>query len=562
MADPGAAERRQQAEAIREKIKTGHRQYAHEAKIAAAELWKIFEERGPDFKRRVCEVVWGVKQQKPTKNLYGLVWDPKVGVPKGSTRSPQALTIYLRLAEAVSKVAGEDEDSVILRVFPSLLDGVGSFAVRDIGPAEQLRETFWNEWLEANERIAADCDLRRAFPVAMELPGNSFGPYPRFPLEHGQVLGGEDSSFLEYDRRWVSYQRSGSPRDFLLGMAPAVFLGECHGPSFRAQVALIDDQGQPGEVTPPLTTWVRVWLRFWWAILPIGTDGSPRGCFVVSLVTQCPSSLWTVADLDQAHERDRDEQEEYNPRQIAPWARFLSASGKRGLYNSYYWTKGPLLDNGNSHGIVLSWDCEETGGLLQPGVPPGHYRCTAEMDAGTREVLTQVFDRAPEDLPPTPARVLPASAYWRDVIFNLPDGALADWVGPDPDVPHTPRPPHKLIRPDMSKEERDQIEFENIEAWEARREDEIAYQQRGLVSVSRDPDDITIFPDIRVGKSSYRGTIGRKFVDSLLHLPEADRPDMNLLQQAEELRDHARDTLGQITGKLRKKMTTFGRRTP
>ena len=448
-------------------------------------------------------------------------------------------------------------------MFPSLLDGVGSFAVRDIGPAEQLRETFWNEWLEANERIAADCDLRRAFPVAMELPGNSSGPYPRFPLEHGQVLGGEDNSFLHDDRRWGSYQHSGSPRDFLLGMAPAVFLGECHGPRFRAQVALIDDEGQPGEVTPTLTAWVRVWLRFWWAILPIGTDGSPRGCFVVSLVTQCSSSLWTVAGLDREEEQDRDEQEEYSPRQIVPWARCLSASGHR---HSRFWIlgsiwNGSLWDDGNNHGIVLSWDCEETG-YLQPGVPPGRYRCTAEMDAGTREVLTKVFGQAPEDLPPTPARVLPASAGWRDVIFNLPDGALADWVGPDPDAPHTPRPPHKLIRPDTSEEERDRIEAEELEAWEAWSEDEIAYQQRNLGFGVRDPDDLPIFPDIRVGKSSYQTTIGRKFVDSLLHLPEADRPDMNLLKQAEKLRDHARDTLGQITGKLRKKMTTFGRRTP
>ena len=176
IADPGSAERHRQAEAIRQEINKGSRQHANAAKDAAAELWKLFDDRGQDFKRQVCKMVWGAKDPKPTRNLWSLVWDPKKGSPKAKTaRKPAALTIYLRLAQAAAKVGGEDEDDVILRVFPNLLNGPEAFAKRDLGPAELLLETFWSEWLAVNERIAADCDLRGAFPIAMELPVRSAG---------------------------------------------------------------------------------------------------------------------------------------------------------------------------------------------------------------------------------------------------------------------------------------------------------------------------------------------------------------------------------------------------
>jgi len=560
-ADSDAAARHRKAEEIRREINKGGRQYAPAAKEAAAELWKIFNERGSDFKREVCQEVWGRKHPKPTKHLYGLVWDPKNGPPSSKTaRKPAALTIYLRLAQAVAKIRRDDnEDDVILRVFPNLQGGPGAFEARILGPAEQLRETFWGEWLEINERIATDCDLRRAFPFAMELPDNRSGPYQRFRLDHGQLLGGEATEFLEYSRRWGGYQMSGSPGDFLLGVAPSLFLGECHGPSFRAQVVPIDDAGRPGDPISTLTAWARVWIRFWWAILPIGGDGLPRGCFVVSLMTERSPSLWTAASLDEADDRDRDRDEEdvCSPRHVAPWARLLSVSGQR---FDFHWTERNLWNQRNHHGLVLSWDCDEAGGG-HSDVPAGRYRCNCDLNPDTLDVLTQIFGCAPQDLPPMPKRILPASDGWRDLIFSLPDGALADWVGPDPDALHT-RPPREMaIRPDMSKQELDQTEFENGEAFSAWCSDEISYQQRGLGLGSRDTDDIPVFADLRVGRNARQPTIGSKFEKSLLLLPENDRPDMTLLNQAQELRDHARDIQGQITSELRKKMATFGRRT-
>jgi hypothetical protein len=558
-ADPGATGRRQLAESIRQEISKGTRRHTDAAKEAAAELWRLFEERGRDFKRKVCQMVWGAKHAKPTKHLYGLVWDPQQGQPKAKTaRKPAALTIYLRLAEAVAKVAGEDEDDVILRVFPNLLGGPRAFASRDFGPAEQLRETFWSEWLAVNERIASDCDLRRAFPVAMELPGFAFGTYQRFRLDHGQLLGGEHTRLPEYSRSWFGYQQYGSPRDFLLGVAPSLFLGECHGPSFRAKVVALDGAGEPGDAAPTLTAWVRVWLRFWWAILPIGTDGAPRGCFVVSLMTERSPSLWSVSSLDEADSRYRDDEEEYRPRPAPPWIRVLSASGAR---SEGHWTNRHLWNERNHHGLVLSWDCEEASVRFSDGAA-GRYRCTAELDPGTREVLMQFFGCSPEDLPPTPARILPASAGWRDVIFSLPDGALADWVGPDPDALHSRPPQQKEVRADMSDEEKAEIEFENGEAFDDWCRDEIAYQQRGLGLGTRTAEDIQVFGVQRVGETTYQETIGSKFEKSLLLLPEGDRPDITLLTQAEELRDHAAQTLGKINGELRKNMAALGRRTP
>jgi hypothetical protein len=540
-ADPGSAERRGQAEAIRQEINKGSRQHANAAKDAAAELWKLFEDRGQDFKRQVCQMVWGAKDPKPTKNLWSLVWDPKKGPPKAKTaRKPAALTIYLRLAQAAAKVGGEDEDDVILRVFPNLLNGPEAFAKRDLGPAELLLETFWSEWLAVNERIAADCDLRSAFPVAMELPDTQMGPYKQFRLDHWQVLGGENQDYLGFRGRWPSYQASGASRDFLLGVAPSLFLGECHGPSFRAHVARIDEDGQPGDSIHSLTAWVRIWVRFWWAILPIGAEGLPRGCFVVSLATERSHKLWTVAELDASEREDRNEEEAHSPSAVAPWARYLSASGAR---NEVVWLDRDMWNKRNEPGLALSWDCRQWS-LHVSDVPDGNYRCTAALDSGTREVLTQLFDCAPENLPDTPARILPASARWRNVIFNLPDGALADWVGPDPDVPHNLPPGNE----------------DGDEAWQR---EEIQYQWRFLRDGAWTYGDFPAFVGhIALQKNRSLRTIGRKFTDSVLLLPEANRPDMSLLKQAEKLRDHASKTMGKITGELQQKMAALGRRTP
>ena len=537
-ADPGAAERRRQAEAIRQEINKGSRQHANAARDAAAELWKLFEDRGQDFKRQVCQMVWGAKDPKPTRNLWSLVWNPNKGPPKAKTaRKPAALTIYLRLAQAVAKVGGEDEDDVILRIFPNLLNGPEAFAKRDLGPAELLLETFWSEWLEINERIAMDCDLRKAFPVAMELPGaqhgDFIGPFRWFRLDHGQVLGGENIEFLEICRHWIGYASSGSPRDFLLGVAPSLFLGECHGPYFRAKVARIDDTGQPGHPIPSLTAWVRIWVRFWWAILPIGAEG----CFVVSLATEHSPEIWTVAELDDAESEYRNE-EDHNPNVAQSWTRLLSSSGARDFG---HWIIRNVWHERNEPGLTLSWDCKQWSHGVS--VPDGNYRCTAELDSGSREILTQLFGCAPEDLPDTPARILPASSSWRDIIFNLPDGALADWVGPDPDAPYK-RPPRT-----------------NDDGW-AWQDEEYSYQTRSGSDCRWDAHGFPAVVARRTNKKSLSGpTIGSKFTDSVLSLPEADRPDISLLKQAEELRDHARKTMGQITGELRQKMANLGRRT-
>lgn len=557
-ADADASRRRERALAIREEISKGKRQYEREAKLAAEELWKVFEERGRDFKRRVCAQVWN--GPKPTKRLYGLVWDPKKGQPKAATaRKPAALTTYLRLAEAVARVGGEDADDVILRVFPTLLDGADLSTPRDLGPADQLRETFWSEWVAVNEQIAKDCDLRTAFPLAMELPGMGSGPYERFRLDCGQILGDEDWGLLHRVRRWVTYRHTGSPRDFLLGVAPSVFLGECHGPGFRAHVVTLDQDGEEGEAVPTLTAWVRVWVRFWWAILPIGAEGMPRGCFVVTLMTERSSGLWTVTDLNESNARIGSDDALHYRRHLPSWARVLCASGAR---HEFDLPGRPAWQKQNHHGLALSWDCDESGSW-NPDVPAGRYRCTAALDPGTREVLTHLFGCVPEALPATPARILPATANWRDLIFSLPDGALADWVGPDPDAPHEPPPTEPEIRPGMSDEEVAALEDAFAEAEVAWGEQEVWYQRRGLGEGIQTRDTIVIFPELRVGDQGLRRpTIGSKLADSLLRLPEADRPDTTLRKQAIELRDHARHTLGQITGALKRRMASLGGRTP
>ena len=160
----------------------------------------------------------------------------------------------------------------------------------------------------------------------MELPDTQMGPYKQFRLDHWQVLGGENQDYIGFRGRWPSYQASGASRDFLLGVAPSLFLGECHGPSFRAHVARIDEDGQPGDSIHSLTAWVRIWVRFWWAILPIGAEGLPRGCFVVSLATERSHKLWTVAELDASEREDRNEEEAHSPSVVAPWARLSAAS--------------------------------------------------------------------------------------------------------------------------------------------------------------------------------------------------------------------------------------------
>jgi hypothetical protein len=176
-------------------------------------------------------------------------------------------------------------------------------------------------------------------------------------------------------------------------------------------------------------------------------------------------------------------------------------------------------------------------------------------------VLTYLFGCVPEALPATPARILPASANWRDLIFSLPDGAMADWVGPDPDAPHE-RPPRKPpIRPEMSDEEVAALEDAFAEAKVAWADRELGYQRRDLGKERR--YEIALFPMLRVGdQGALLQTIGGKLADSLLLLPEADRPDTTLRKQAIELRDHAKHTLGQITGALKRRMASLGGRTP
>src|SRR4051812_42870535 len=71
-----------------------------------------------------------------------------------------------------------------------------------------------------------------------------------------------------------------------MGVAPKLFLGDCEVRTLRARVEVPGKGGRPPRRVPKLASWASVWLRFWWAVLPIGPTGEPRGCFLASLQTR------------------------------------------------------------------------------------------------------------------------------------------------------------------------------------------------------------------------------------------------------------------------------------
>lgn len=552
--DPDADARRQKAQSVRKLIEDrpgslpGSRDHAD---FAGRELFRIFKDADADFKRRVCEVAFGTRARVPTKRLWGVLIDPDK--PREQLPLPAAkrkrLTIYLRLAEAIASISGQEEADVVLRVFPGISpDAEVASAQREVGLSEQLRDELWDSWLRANEMIIQDCDLRRALAVGMEYPLAGAGPCRRFRLDFNQVLGREDSEERLRARHRANYAMSQAPWDFVFGVAPSLFLGECHGPTFRATVAALKQDCQVAAPIPELGCWGRIWLRFWWSILPIGAQGDPRGCFLVSTTTERAPGALPVAELDE-----NGLFQEERPNEV-PWAALLSSAGAR--YEGH-WTDRDLWEQRNAAGLVLTWDIPE-GYSLTTGSFEGPFRCSAQLDPASSKVLRAVFGCEAEALPTDPVRILPPTASWRDVILGLPDAALADWVGPDPDEPGVPLPREARLPAGASDHERQAAEEAYDDKLAAWRDDEIEYQLRWLIKHHDGSQAARGFAPRRSG-TTESPTIGSKFEESLLEVPEGERPDMVLRRQAEGLRRHAAKVTGSAAASRRMKLSALGR---
>jgi len=548
--DPEDEIRKQKAEAIKRLIEErpgslpGSRGHAD---FAGRELFRMFKDSDGDLKRRVCEVAFGTNARKPTKRLWGVLIDPdkpraKVPLPAAKRKR---LTIYLRLAEAFASVSGQAAADVILRVFPDVAPDAELESVhRERGIAEQLRDELWDSWLRANEMIIQDCDLRRALAVAMEFPIGGGGPYGRTRFEFNQVLG----YIGEEEHRIGVYCLSGSPDDFIRGVAPSLFLGECHGPSFRAAVSPIETGGHVAAPIAEIGCWVRLWFRFWWSILPIGSQGDPRGCFLVSLCTE--RAPWPIP-VEELDERDATKDGRSSG---GPWTTVLGHEGAR--YDGH-WTDRDLWQRRNAPGLVLAWNTEQHWSYDTTDFE-GPWRCTAKLDADSRRAIRAVFGCEPEALPTDPIGILPPSTHWRDLIFSLPDAALADWVGPNPDYPRFHPPERQRLPHTASDEEEDAAEDMFSQKMDEWRDKEVGYQVREL---GRDDEPLQLplaFPRIREGTGTYP-TIGSKFEESLLYLPESERPDMALRRRAELLRSHAVSVTGSAAAHRRAKLTALGR---
>ncbi|MGG5819350.1 hypothetical protein [Falsiroseomonas sp. HW251] len=527
----------------------GARDYAD---YAGRELFRILKEGGSDFRRRVCEVAFGTRARVPTKRLWGVLVDPE----KPRDRVPitaakrRRLTVYLRLAEAVAAVSGQAEAELILRVFPDVApDDNLALLPRTAGVAEELRNELWDSWLQANEVIVQDCDLRRSLAVAMEYPRGPAGPFPRFRLDLNQILGRDEAPGGKEAPNRANYALTRSPWDFVFGVAPRRFLGECHCPVFRGVVAPLTHDGAVGETIAELAVWLRVWVRFWWAILPIGPNGDARGCFLASLSTERSPSAIPVGELDA------DGPDEEHTSEVS-WAALLAADGGR---SDFHWTNRDLWRARNAAGLVLSWDMAERYSVSTSSFK-GPYRCTARLDPGSRRIIRGIFGCDPEALPADPVRILPPSAHWRDVILGLPDGALSDWVGPDPDEPGIREPLPPSLPDNASEEDEQAAEDAYSEALSTWRDEEMDYQLRWLITHRHGPAPARAFARIAEGTGSSP-TIGSKLEDSLLDLPEDERPDMALRRMAERLSNYAAEVTGRAAFARRAKLASLGRKT-
>jgi hypothetical protein len=535
------AERAARAKAVRRRLEEHPGGFAREISTAAAELHRVIEEQGAGFKARLCSHVFGSETRYPTKRLWGVVWDPNGKEPRMMKRRQRA-TIYVRLSDGAADLMGISRDEMLLRVFPGVEADTAALAHAPAGGiADELREELWAAWTRATEVISRDLDLRRALRIMMEVPFEHLHPLPVLTLEFNQVLGKPQDIVEQQDP--AGYAIAPSPWTYVMGVAPKLFLGECAVRTLCASVEALTEKGRSPRRMPKLTSWATVWLRFWWAILPIGPAGEPRGCFLASLATTrltktFAKERWSHFVGEQIPPPDRP----------VPWTTLLNSELSR---EGPVWSFHHNRDR-RAPGLALEWEVSSDNFKRR-------FRCIAEPDEVTRRVILAVFGRDLSKLPPNPIRILPATPTWRDAILGLADGSLADWVGPNPDEPGTPLPAEPRMEnfeTDEADEAAEEVHSTALDEWEDK---ENAYQER-LATMS---EGLTAFGPVVLpyedSRSSVRTSIGGKLERSLLELDEEDRPDVALRRQAKQLADRVRKVVTASLTTRRARLSALGR---
>ncbi len=543
--DSAAIERNARAAAIKRLIQKRPGGFGQHIEYAAAELYRILADREAGFKTRLCEHVFGSGMRHPTKRLWGIVWNPEKRKPAAKQR--QRATIYVRIAEGIAQLSGMPEAEILLRLFPNIEPDAAAIAqVPSDSLGEQRREETWQAWVRATETIIRDLDLRRALRVAMEFPTAYDEANSPFRLEFNQLIAGPDQG-LEGKHRYTDRNAFAfAPWFFITGLAPKLFLGECPATTLRAVVETPLKENEQALPRVDLASWAQVWFRFWWAILPIGPNGDPRGCFLVSLATErCqaafPAEKWT----------------EYVGEPSSParglWTALLHPEFRYGVDAPL----GIVRRKRHVYGLALSW---QAGGQrdFTTGERDGPYSCFAEPDEATRHIIRALFGRDAAELPSDPFRILPSTPQWRDAILGAPDGSFADWVGPNPDAPRYAEP----IPPEFEAFETEEAYEAASDAYQTAYEDwrdaECKYQLRFL-SKTVGVDAASGYGPFLGNDGQFYPTIGQKLEQSLLSLPETDRPDIALRRQAAGLAKHAAELIARGMAERRTKLEALGR---
>jgi hypothetical protein len=514
--DAGAESRAAKAAALRRRIKDFPRLPRDAIGTAAEELHRLLEseeERERGFRARFCRDVLGSIDQS-TKRLHGLAAKSARVGPKLPLRG----TRYVEAADGLARMTGRDPDEVLLELFPALEEASGMATPQAEPSAEELRNQVWRLWLEGTDRIIRDLDLARVLRIVMRYPNKwpNSSAAPDFRLDFGDVVQPDEGD------EGASLRGSGSAWSFITGRAPRLFLGECAAGTMDAIVKSGGDDEARLRPRPDLNSWARIYIRFWWAILPVGAKGEARGCFLASLSTE---------RFPWVYKASEDEGNEEATAMFAsrPWTSLIAPNHCRPDPSDWISEEYRSL---RVNGVGLSW-AAQLSTAQEDLDDPGPYTCTAQFDPETTEVIRQIFGADPAALGKNPLRILPPHEPWRSAILLAPDCGDTDWIGPDPDSRLSPRPPEPR-EADFPDEEA----FSHaMQSWmeDARFADEREGNLRRRLPRHHEHYQAAVraFPKVRRAAS-----LGLKLELSLCDLPAELRPDLALRAQAAALRSH------------------------